>query len=87
MFSPSTQARMSSRPVRTTLMIELSGDKLILRGPCHNRELCVRMLRMAMQAIGDGQPAQVDGGPGGQRLLIPVDAKLEELYHQGRRKV
>ena len=86
-LTPPARARVSSRPVRTTLMIELSGDHLILRGPVYNRELCVRMLRKALECIGDGQPAQTDAGPGGQRLLIPVGSKLEDLYHHGRKKI
>lgn len=78
------------RPERvavTNLQLSLRGDKLIIRGPVYNRELCLRMLKMAMQAIGDGMPAQTDAGPGGQRLLLPVGARMSDLYLNGKKKI
>ena len=71
----------------TNLSLALRGDKLVIRGPVYNRELCLKILKLAMQAIGDGQPAQTDAGRGGQRLLIPTSAKIPELYLAGRKKI
>lgn len=84
--------RVSPQPVRTTFGIELTtagpdnSPHLILRGP-NNRALWIKVLRQALEAVGDKHPAQVDGGPGGVRLLLPASANLHDLYDQGRRKV
>lgn len=84
--------RVSSRPVRTTFNIELTvagpeqKPALILRGP-KNRALWVKVLKQAIQAIGDREREQVDAGPGGVRLLIPASANLHDLYDHGRKKV
>lgn len=77
---------LSPRPVRTTIQIELSGNRVCVRAP-NNKELCVRMLKLALQAIQDGQPAQVDSGPGGSRILVPASANLTDLYHHGQKKL
>lgn len=84
------RGRVSRRPVRTTLMLELSeGEagkpRLILRGSFYNRDLARKMLRMALESID--APAQHDAGPGGQRIVIPASANLVDLYEHGRKKI
>ncbi len=80
---------VSPRPVRTTIQVELSGNRVLVRAP-NNRELCIRMLKMALRAIEDKQPAQTDSGPGGSRILIPDTREYDNLldiYHHGQKKV
>lgn len=78
--------RTSGRPIRTTFQIELSGPHLILRGP-KNPQLWIKVLKQAIEAIGDREREQIDSGPGGVRLLLPASANLTDLYHAGKKKV
>lgn len=74
-------------PPETSITLTLRGDNLIIRGPCYNKELCVKILKMAIQCIGDGMPTQVDAGRGGQRLLLPVGSSLADMFVEGKKRV
>lgn len=78
--------RACEKRVRTTLTLTLVDGYLVIRGPVYNRDLCAKILKMALERLDMEQ--QVDAGAGGQRLLIPdSNAKLTDLYHRGKRKV
>ena len=73
--------------VRTTIQLTLTDSgRLIIRGPT-NRELMLRVLKLALECVGDKERPQWDAGPGGQRILVPADPKLTDLYLKGRKKV
>ncbi len=73
--------------VRTTIQLTLTDSgRLIIRGP-RDQDFMVRILKTALECVGDKERPQWDAGPGGQRILVPADPKLLESYLKGRKKV
>lgn len=74
----------TNRPAVCDLVLSLRGDQLILRGPSLNgpmREMVVKMLKKALEAVGDGE------GKHEFRMQIGGQNRLAELFHAGKRKV
>lgn len=67
-------------PANTSLLIRLVDGQVIVNGPLYNRQLCVKMLRKALEALGDNAADKR------HRLVLPSDRNLEDLYHRGRKK-